>query len=259
MALSEDAEVTLRWWSRAMEVRGWHTRRRSRVFVALPGVITLLLAINLIWDVIRNNVNDQYRSEWPLRLVLLDVAPTATLLGVFGALMLARAQVAQTMSPHFGYAWIEDSDDSGGKAESRWQLYFYNGGPGHAKTRSVTYKVRFYGDRDAEESDWIEVGELIQALKKHGVDRDDLDIFWLGRAPLIPQSKANEGFRLLSANYKGLAALENIEVRIAADDVVGDHHVLHIRAIARLPLHAVEGVAAWRPRPQPPRLVKREK
>jgi hypothetical protein len=225
--------------------RHWHEIRRSRLFVAVPTVMTSLLAANLIWGVIRQNVTSSLRAEWPLRLIILDVAPTASLLGVFGALILARAQLARTTSPHFGYSWTLD--------EPRWNFHFFNGGPGHAKITAVRYSVAFHGgDPEGDGPEWLGVGDLLPLLRRHTVDLEDFDVPWVGQAPLVPQSRTQDGFLLLSATPEGLAAISRFEVEISAVDAVGDRHTLRLRATARLPRQAADGVEAIRAVKPPP-------
>lgn len=248
MAAAHDSELIVKWWGTAKGVQGWHHIRRSRLFVALPAAITFLLGVILLWAIVRQNIGANHRAEWPFKLIILDVAPAASLLGVFGALIFARAQLARTMSPHFGYSWTDVKDENG---EQRWELHFYNGGPGHARLTSIVYLIDFYETDDSRsEATWLMVGDLYQVLKGRRVNFEDFDVAWIGGAPLTPQSTARDGFRLVSANVKGLAAISRFEVRMEAIDPVGDLHRLHIRATARIPLRAVQDIEEHRARPQ---------
>ncbi|WP_433528879.1 hypothetical protein ACQPYA_21430 [Micromonospora sp. CA-263727] len=221
--------------------RHWHVVRRSPIFVALPVAIMCLLATNFVWESVRENVAETALAQWPLRFSLMDRPSTANLLGLFGGLMLARAQYARSIQPNFGYAWRAAGGDP-----YDWSLHFFNGGPGHAKILSVVYRVRFFLDPSDAEPEWIEMPDLQSMLASHGITRADADLLWLGRAPLVPQQRAEDGFLLGSFNYRALSLVDQLEIRILASDAAGDRHQLLIRITDRLPYSATEAVARTR-------------
>ncbi|MEV4483529.1 hypothetical protein [Micromonospora coxensis] len=218
--------------------RHWHTIHRSRLFVTLPAAVLVLLAVNFLWEAVRANASVDAR-DLPWRLSVVDLPTTANLLAVFGGLMLARAQFARTMRPHFGYSWMEE--DTAGYA---WSLYFHNGGPGHAQILAVTWSVSFQGADGTRRFRWLP--DLEDELRVHGLGPADVELLWLGRAPVVPQQRATDGFRLGRFSYRALAVVDTLDIEITAEDGIGDRHTLFLRSTARLPSKAVAVVEATR-------------
>lgn len=77
--------------------------RRNRVFVWLPSVILGILVLNLIWDIIKINLDSEVAARWPWRFNLLDVPTSATLVGIVAGLLLTRAQFSKSVSPAIGW------------------------------------------------------------------------------------------------------------------------------------------------------------
>ncbi|MEU7994766.1 hypothetical protein AB0B83_05435 [Micromonospora sp. NPDC049060] len=220
----------------------WHRVERSKLFMTFPAVLIAILAANFVWEAVRANVRVPV-EELPWRISVADLPTTANLLAVFGGLMLARAQFARTVRPSFGYAWVRAGADG-----SRWALHFYNAGPGHAKISLVRYRVAFHGEAHPGQSDWVGFPALENLLQSHGVGQPDLELEWIGRAPLPPQPQPFDGLRIGEFSCRALAAIDHLDIEIVAEDGVGDRHRLLLRSTARLPSSAVEMLGAMRAR-----------
>jgi hypothetical protein len=57
--------------------------KRSRLFFTVPVVIIGLLAVNLVWEILRDNLSAHTLMSWPYRFTIMDNATTATVLAVF--------------------------------------------------------------------------------------------------------------------------------------------------------------------------------
>ncbi len=241
MTVPDDTEGATYWRNRARSnERHWHTIYRSPLFVTLPAAIIVLLAANFVWEVVRANAHvDTTVSPWSLSVA--DLSTSAQLLAAFGGLQLARAQFARTVRPHFGYSWTQESGTT-----DRWDLHFYNGGPGHAQVIRVRYRVSFVDDDDGAASGWTGLADLESRLEAHAITGLDADLVWLGRAPAIPQNQSQDGFRLGRFSVRALALIDRLDVEILATDSVGDEHVLIIRSTARLPLRARQAIEVHR-------------
>ncbi|WP_431884971.1 hypothetical protein [Micromonospora wenchangensis] len=203
----------------------WHTVRRSRLFTVLPAVVLGLLGVNFVWEAVRRNVDVAATTEWPLRFSLVDLQTTVAVGAALAGLMLTRAQFARANQPRFGYSWTPHGTDGG-----RWELHLSNTGPGFAGVTRVDYR---FGD-----GPWLPYQTFQEELAARGVRPVDADFFWLGRAPLPPQPKLTEGYRLGSFTVDGLVRCDPFEIRIQADDQLGDRHQLVINSTARLPVPA---------------------
>lgn len=212
----------------------WHTVSRSKLFVVAPIVTLCALAANFIWEAIRHNVDEKVASQWPLRLSVIDLQTTTAIGATLAGLMLTRAQFARTVQPHFGYSWTTSAD----AGIDKWHLYFYNAGPGYAGVKLIEYRVG--GER------WRQYQELPDFLAESGIEDIDVEFQWLGRLPLPPQGKATDGKRIGSFTLSGLARIDPFEVRILAEDSLGDQHQLIIHSSARLPLRAWQKLAQLR-------------
>ena len=144
------------------------------------------------------------------------------------------------MRPHFGYSWTQENSP-----DELWDLHFYNGGPGHAQIETVRYRALFAGNEDGTRS-WIKIAELEQLFESKNISQTDVDIFWLGRAPAIPQGNPRDGFRLGRFSIGALTLIDTLDIEITATDSAGDMHRLIIRSMNRLPLTARKAILAHR-------------
>ncbi|MDT0529590.1 hypothetical protein RM555_11390 [Micromonospora sp. DSM 115977] len=222
--------------------RHWHQVRRSKMFTALPAALVSILAGNFLWEAVRANVKVPV-GELPWRLSVLDLPTTANLLAVFGGLMLARAQFAKTVRPHFGYGWMQKEGDGG-----RWILYFFNAGPGHATVTQILYRIAFHGEERTGASEWIRFPDLDARLRRRGIEEADAELTWIGRTPVVPQQRGVDGLKIGEFSYRALAAIGHLDVEILAEDSVGDRHRLLIRSTARLPSKATRVIDSLRAR-----------
>ena len=207
--------------------------RRSFVYVYFPVIILAVLAMNLIWEVIRQNAPAGATDSWPLRFTVLNTPTTAALLGAIGALLIGRMQWAHAHRPAIGYA----IDDEGAKFDpdsDEWRVWLHNGGPGIARVASFEYVVRFVGQPSSVP---ISLTELNRALESHHlVDGKDYFIRWLGKGfPLAAVNQYTNGIQIARFSVRALAEFEELDVHVTAVDGVGDTHERTLMIMDRLP------------------------
>ncbi|MFK0220650.1 hypothetical protein ACIQWN_20965 [Streptomyces vinaceus] len=69
--------------------------RRNRWLFTARLVLLCLLGVVLVWEIVRGNVSEVSRGQWPWRLQLMSPEPLASLLAVAAGAVLARAQYAR--------------------------------------------------------------------------------------------------------------------------------------------------------------------
>lgn len=211
----------------------WHTVHRSRLFTVLPAIALGLLGVNFGWEAVRRNVDIRALAEWPLRFSLIDLQTTAAIGAALAGLMLTRAQFARANQPRFGYSWTPHDANN-----DRWELHLSNAGPGYAGVTRVEYRLGA--------GPWLPYQTFREELAARGVRPADADFSWLGRAPLPPQPRLAEGYHLGSFTVHGLVQIDPFDIRIHAEDGLGDRHQLTINSAARLPVPAWEQVVSAR-------------
>lgn len=103
------------------------TISRSRLFFTVPILIIGALSVNLIWEIVRSNLDSGALHSWPFKFTILDDPTTATVLAVFVSLFMGRLQWARSLMPVMGitiedgakfqlnseewHVWIRDGED----------------------------------------------------------------------------------------------------------------------------------------------------
>jgi hypothetical protein len=206
---------------------------RSPMFVALPVVILAVLALNFVWEVIRANVSDAARAEWPLRFVLLERPATAALLGVFAGLFLARSQWAKANRPSIGYS-ITDIDGGFDARKLKWKVIVLNGGPGIAVVEQFKYEFQ---TTSLAKSVTISLKEMDRFLQRQGLN-SGIDYFireWGSGAVFPPVTKYSDETMICWFTTEALAKLDKFDVEVRFRDSLGDLHERTLTVIEKLP------------------------
>jgi hypothetical protein len=219
---------------------------RSRLYFKAPVVIIVLIALNLVWEVVRSNIPSHDLTLWPYRFTIMDDSTTATVLAVFVSLFMGRLQWARTMRPIAGMA----IDDEGAKFRPDsdiWRVWIYNSGPG-ATISEITYYVRF-ADQPANDgvTNWVPLQVVNDQLKsRHLLDGIDYFMRWYANgAPFPPVKNYTEGMILAWLSVKALNEIRILDVKIRYVDSLGDTHEKITPIIQRLPSVAVEAVRRY--------------
>ncbi|MFD4245733.1 hypothetical protein ACFWP3_29695 [Streptomyces sp. NPDC058525] len=153
--------------------------RRNRWLFTAPLVLLCVLAAVLVWEVVRGNVSEAGRGDWPWRLQLISAEPLASLLAVAAGAVLARAQYARTVRPALGWRSEFVPGLLPGTAKS-WNVGILNGGQHNVVLEHVDYHLVMAGDAEQEPGSEPESG--------------DGDVRWTGLAA-VGERLAGEGLR----------------------------------------------------------------
>ncbi len=212
--------------------------KRSRLFVGIPLLAFVVSCCNLIWEIVRLNIDDDLRANWPYRLSLLPIEASATGAVALGGLMLARAQFARTQRPTLGFAVASTEEKYDDPHSDQWGIYLYNAGPGMAVTLRSGYRAVFQGPADtSQDTGWLNASEMRGALESVGLE-PGAD-FWLqsfgNGAPLVPVDRARNGFMVARFSRRATAYLRTLHFTIEVVDTVGDQHERTIEYVSHLP------------------------
>jgi len=205
------------------------TLRRNPRYVLAPVVgITVLLGL-LLWEVLRDNVDEPVRHTYPWRLTFLGVDTTATLAAAFIGLVVARGQFARTVRPTLGYSTRATIGELlGGSGGPGWTVKLYNGGPGKASIHRVDYWCE-PRDPAAPSPEWLSRSAVQQRLGALGVVAGtDYALAWFGAGAPLPEGAAAgveaDGVEVVSFRAPFREALSHFDVRVRVVDVAGDIH-----------------------------------
>ncbi|WP_157545658.1 hypothetical protein [Hamadaea tsunoensis] len=109
-------------------------------------------------------------------------------------------------------------------------FYTYNAGSSTCIVQDLSYQFRLAscalsGGLSHDESSWQPRRTLVSALRAAGL-REDRDYFVarIGSAPLPPIVNPLEGLHLLTLNWRTIACIESLSIRITVTDIIGDTH-----------------------------------
>jgi hypothetical protein len=228
---------------------------RSRLFFTVPIIIMCVISANFIWEAIRINVGARAAAEWPLRVTVLGISTTATVLAVFVGLFMGRLQWAHTLRPHIGTA-IDDESTEFRVDSNKWRFWLYNAGPGGAVISDIKYYVRFADQlQDRGIPDWVSLAVINDQFRSRNlIDGVDYFIRWnTGQSPLPVLKSYSEGKPMAWFTVKALAQLSILDIRAQYSDVLGDSYENVIPVMHRLPSVTVSAIAIERSKPLPPR------
>ncbi|GII28786.1 hypothetical protein [Planotetraspora mira] len=231
------------------------TIRRSRLFFVFPVIAIAIFAFNLIWEVVRHNMDQKSLTSWPFRFSMVDTSTTANILVLATGLLIARLQYARVLRPVIGFS-IDDADGLFKPDSDQWRFWLFNAGPGTVVVERFEYYVEFKGDEDAGRLDmndsrsWVPLAVVNDQLRSRGLkDGEDYFLRWNTKgAPVPPASSYKEGGRFAWFTIRGLAELERFDVRIQVMDGLGDIHERTFPFMHRLPSVTEDAIKAFRTR-----------
>ncbi|WP_051814886.1 hypothetical protein RFN58_09530 [Streptomyces iakyrus] len=203
--------------------------RRSPLLFLAPLVLLVLLALVLLWEIVRSNVTGELSREWPWRLRLMDMNPLGSLLAVALAAVFGRAQYARTVRPALGWSSSWTVGELG-PDEPAWSVEIVNGGSQHAVVERVDY---CFVPRGGEPGEWTDHAGLLEALAEAG----------LVQGKDYHQRLSGAGFPLSDSGMRaGLYGprfvddIDQLRMRLRVVDAVGDSHerVMDLMRGARL-------------------------
>ncbi|MDT9693164.1 hypothetical protein Q5762_33545 [Streptomyces sp. P9(2023)] len=196
--------------------------RRSPLLYTAPIVLLCLLTAVLGWEIVRANMTEEARTDWPWRLQLLDMEPLGSLLAVAAAAVLARAQYARTVRPYLGWK----SDWTTGRLRGsavEWRAGVYNGGQYTAVIERYDCRVVLAGD-DSASTPWTDVAGAAATLTGAGlVAGEDFQIPTFGHFPLVGTG-TYETAVMGAFSRRFVDEVDAFYVRLRVVDTVGDSH-----------------------------------
>ncbi|MFD3944106.1 hypothetical protein [Streptomyces sp. NPDC058579] len=197
--------------------------RRSRLLYTAPIVLLCLLTAVLGWEIVRANMTEQARTDWPWRLQLLDMEPLGSLLAVAAAAVLARAQYARTVRPLLGWRsdWTTGQLRGGGV---EWRAGVYNGGPYTAVIERWECRVVLAGEPAPESTPWTDLPAAVATLTGAGlVAGEDFQIPLYGNFPLVGTG-TYETVLMGAFSRRFVDEVDAFHIRLRVVDTVGDSH-----------------------------------
>jgi hypothetical protein len=194
--------------------------RRSRMFVLLPGITLVILGLDLIWDVIKSNLNAEVVRQWPWRFGLLDITSCATLIGLIAGLLLTRAQFSKSMTPAVGWRGSM-ANKSARIPRAAWTVFLYNYGTGNCRVIKIQYSYTLSGRAP---SSWETWDVIVKKLAEEKMIRNrDYYLRNIGIGFTIPiDSTDRRDSELAAFTIESLARLSSLDVALEVEDMLGD-------------------------------------
>ncbi|MGW1929401.1 hypothetical protein [Streptomyces sp. NPDC001919] len=189
----------------------------------VPIVMLFLLTAVLGWEIVRANMTDAARTQWPWRLELLDMEPLGSLLAVAVGAVLARAQYARTVRPALG--WRADWTTGhlrGGAPE--WQVGLLNGGSHTVVVESYECRVVLRGEDPRDAAPWTDVEGAAEVLTRAGLSVGvDFQLVVVGNFPLVGTG-SYETTLIGAFSPRFVDEVAALHIRVRVGDAVGDSH-----------------------------------
>ncbi|MCX5014757.1 hypothetical protein OG765_27760 [Streptomyces sp. NBC_00555] len=201
--------------------------RRNRWLFTAPLVLLCVLAVVLIWEIVRGNIPEAARTHWPWRLQLMSAEPLASLLAVAAGAVLARAQYSRAIRPVLG--WRSEFEPGllpgSGKA---WKVGILNGGQNNAVLEQVDYHLVMAGDPvDGPDSgvEWTGLTTLGEQLADAGLRAAvDFRILYFGGGYPMVATGSHETIPVGVFSKRFIDEVHAFYMRIRVTDGVGDTH-----------------------------------
>jgi len=208
---------------------------RERRTYLLPLGLLIFFTVDLIWEIVKGNLDAPARTAWPWRFTVLDETTCAAVVAVLAGILATRTQISQTMKPVLG--WSSTLVPSLYIPDSRRTVHLHNGGGGRAVVRSVTYQLAASKQPNPEQR-WLTWSEAVDFLLSAGLEPwRDVMLLALGTGSALPMtSKPVEGFELAAFSEDALEALAQCDIRIQVVDVLGDTYERTICCMGRWPI-----------------------
>ncbi|MFF3651004.1 hypothetical protein ACFYXV_20495 [Streptomyces sp. NPDC002181] len=201
--------------------------RRNRWLFTAPLVLLCLLGAVLVWEIVRGNVAEASRGDWPWRLQLMSPEPLASLLAVAAGAVLARAQYARTVRPALGWRAEFVAGRLPGPGKD-WSVGVLNGGQHNVVVDHVDYRLVLAGDpagRPGEDDGWTSLTGVGERLTAAGL-RATVDFRLVGMGagyPLVATGTYETvGVGVFSKRF--IEEVRAFYMRIQVVDSVGDTH-----------------------------------
>ena len=190
------------------------------MFVLFPSIVLGVLGSNLIWDIIKSNLNPGIASQWPWRFNLLDIATCTTLVGVITGLLLTRAQFSKSMTPAIGWRGSM-ANKSVRIPRAAWTVFLYNYGPGNCRVAKIQYSYTLTGQTS---SDWKSWDALVGELAKEKMKRNrDYYLRNIGIGFTIPVGSTSEHDSEIAAfTTESLTRIASLNIAFEVEDALGD-------------------------------------
>ncbi|MGW2658472.1 hypothetical protein ACWC1D_33095 [Streptomyces sp. NPDC001478] len=205
----------------------WEQRRVSASGRTLrwPRALLVFALINLTWEIIKANLNEESLRSWPWRLTVLDASTCAAVVALLAGIIVTRTQLSQTMQPVLSWSGFEGHSDE--VSHSQRTVTLANAGGGRAVVRSVTYRIQAspaYADSAAIPSGWVSWDNAVTAMDSLGLTwEDDYFILHLGPGGAVPMTNTvRDGTELLALNPRSLERLTAFDIRVQVRDALGD-------------------------------------
>ncbi|GAA2867651.1 hypothetical protein Acy02nite_09890 [Actinoplanes cyaneus] len=207
--------------------------KRNWTLSVLPWLALGVAGVMLIWEIVRQNLPEAVRAQWPWRLQLLDLESGATVVTVVAALTLTRMQYAQAVRPSIRFMitlteGIFEELNQTDLHSAQWKLEMTNGGSSIVTVESIEYRIAPVHAVSSEEFRWLAYGDARQAIKAAGLT--EWKDFRLHRAgPGLPLSAANSrDVLLLTITTAAMLRLEMLDLRLGVKDALGDRHEIFL-------------------------------
>ncbi|WP_030450937.1 hypothetical protein [Herbidospora cretacea] len=149
--------------------------KRNFINFAIPVSALVLIVGNLVWEVVRRNLDPGLNTQWPWRFSVVDSTVSANLVVLIAGFIIAREQFAKSTSP--AIVFISDPAEPSRYLDSVWTVNISNRGPGRCVVESVRFTYSTFDGHAESGLDWRElVGSLHARGLRLGVDYHLLNI-----------------------------------------------------------------------------------
>lgn len=213
--------------------------KRNFWFSGILKLALVLLAVILLWQIARQNVDLQARSHYPWRLHFLETSTAASLFGAFAALLLAREQFARSVRPALGWHGYNKIKTDLITEPAEWVNYVTDSGPGRCIVVEAKYRFAIFPQVDDgsvppdKQNQWVPWREIIRDLGHVGLTLDsNYFLTTFGAGSVVPQNRPSAQDRPFAAfDRKSLATLQLLDVRLCVIDLAGDTYVRILRLL----------------------------
>jgi hypothetical protein len=192
---------------------------RSIAFYVVPVCLVLVVLADLGWELVRANLDATALTAMGFAPTTLGVAPAASLVGILGALLLARSQYAMVNRPHI--AGNSEGWERGKPGGPHWRMVIHNAGAGVARVTSLTFSLAYDGSATAG---GLSSAELREQLRLLGF-RPDRDYTIRDVSPGLPLrsgADASDGIQIFQLSRPVANRLDSFGVTLQFRDSLGD-------------------------------------
>jgi hypothetical protein len=205
------------------------------------GIVIALLAVNAIWEIVRQNITRPVAS-WPYRFTMLDLGTTANLLAILVGILVARSQYAQTIRASIMLrVTSKDLPENSlasrptGEEPASEHFYLFNGGPGYAVVDSIRFMIQLRGKQGSDI--WLSTQEVRALFASCGfTDEVDFYIFHLSDGSAMPPvQNFRAGNYMVGMRPAVSIRLEQFDMRVRFRNNLGDLYERTFELLRHLP------------------------